>query len=326
MKQNEIDFIKDCLPTGRTKFYTHQHHYLFQTLAWKLGARALRVHELKKSPDLKRYMQQPTIREFIGNHSNDTVTTQSLETHWQLSRRIFPFRLTLDQWGMESPNTWQRDWAQTSRSGMNLVLQLNFPDHHNRSFRNLSTEERSIWRYAYNGHPVRVGNENTMSWARIDLELDHGCALIEEVQNDWLRKAYRSHLRLRNKLEAGEVSTKDLWHESTIQRQLDYDEQHIAPLTKLWAEATLLAAMQFLINEIGIKNIFYHTWASGVFYKKISRNHGPPKSLYEDLPRRFGFNRVSMGPPFIVHNARVQRKHGKRPKSAEHDWWKFTVC
>ena len=38
-------------------------------------------------------------------------------------------------------------------------------------------------------HPVASGGELTLAWSRIDLDLDRGEALVEEIQSDWVRDA-----------------------------------------------------------------------------------------------------------------------------------------
>ena len=60
----------------------------------------------------------------------------------------------------------------------------------------------------------------------------------------------------------------------------------------------MTATLWFLLEELGIKTIFFHTYESGVRLKQIK--HGaPPRSIYTDLPRTFCFRTTHNGPAFL---------------------------
>ena len=46
-------------------------------------------------------------------------------------------------------------------------------------------------------HPVRQDGRHTLAWARMDVDLDAGEALIEEIQSDWIREAVSEWRRSR---------------------------------------------------------------------------------------------------------------------------------
>ena len=68
----------------------------------------------------------------------------------------------------------------------------------------------------------------------------------------------------------------------------------------------LTAAIRFLVEEIGIHSIFYHSFTTGAAIKRI-RGQLPPKSLYTSLPRQFCFEPVAEAPSFIANHRRVRK-------------------
>jgi phosphoglycolate phosphatase len=66
-----------------------------------------------------------------------------------------------------------------TRQGHNLVLQLNFPISHNRELLKIVGEEEARGEIL-DAHPVAQGREWTLAWARLDIDLETGEALVEE--------------------------------------------------------------------------------------------------------------------------------------------------
>lgn len=92
------------------------------------------------------------------------------------------YRLGFASWGAMDY------WAgQTSRQGLNLVIQLNFDRAHDAAFERLVKPSRGQRPFCRSSHP-HSRSRNTMAWARVDLDFEQGEALIEEVQTDWLRE------------------------------------------------------------------------------------------------------------------------------------------
>ncbi|MBB3698186.1 hypothetical protein KMW28_17490 [Flammeovirga yaeyamensis] len=58
-----------------------------------------------------------------------------------------------------------------------------------------------------------------------------------------------------------------------------------------------MCSVQFLLEEIGVTKIYYHTFESGNYFKKLE-NCPPPKSLYTKLPKKFGFKKTKQLPQF----------------------------
>ena len=77
-----------------------------------------------------------------------------------------------------------------------------------------------------------------------------------------------------------------------------YIAVELKPYVDCWDEAILSAAISFIRDELGIGKIYYHTPDSGAKMKKIDVTF-PPRSLYTDLPRRFGFRKTEEVPQFL---------------------------
>ena len=65
----------------------------------------------------------------------------------------------------------------------------------------------------------------------------------------------------------------------------------------VWAEAALLTAIHLARRDLGIRTIYCHTPDSHCQLKDLSVL--PPRSLYVELPRRFGFRLSKEAPGFL---------------------------
>lgn len=210
------------------------------------------------------------------------------------------------RWFTVSFATWPQsdevsDWRdlQVSRQGCNLVLQVNFPDAHQRDFYRVFNAQarRAI---EYSGHPVRTNGPITMAWARLDFEPGGRDLLIEEVQTDWLRVLRSGRTTLQGLVAKRDRARARAYIDDTLSRYKD------------WARVTLLAALAFSVAELGIRRIWLHQPGSGARLKHI-QGELPPRSLYTDLPRRFGFRPTVRAPAFLYESrhavlGRMRRK------------------
>jgi hypothetical protein len=155
------------------------------------------------------------------------------------------------------------------------------------------------------GHPVAGDGYQTLAWARIDMDLDRGEALIEEIQTDWIRVVMKS----RRDFERYEADGNDqgryipyyIKELGCDSQQLNrYIEETLQPHMALWQEAMLASAIWFLKEEIGISSIYYHTFEFGCKLKRISGTR-PPQSLYTRLPFRFCFEKTDRAPEFLLN-------------------------
>ena len=145
---------------------------------------------------------------------------------------------------------------------------------------------------------MQAGDGFNMAWCRLDFDWDTGEALIEEVQTDWLRNS-RSMLQ---GVETWDFDTDAEYFRFQLMRDFrfkQYYDERVAPLEAIWAEAMLCAALEFLRDELGICSIYMHSGATGAQLKGISCGLKPPVSLYQELPRRFGFQQTHEIPAFL---------------------------
>jgi hypothetical protein len=222
------------------------------------------------------------------------------------------YRLTLGTWGHRKE--WRQGWHQTSRPGFNLVLHLNFTARHDAELR------RAFGRRVHFDlapiHPA-ARRFNTLAWSRIDLCLDRGEALIEEVQSDWLKWARRD-LRWLRSYPAGKRRDRATrrWGESVRPEDVErYLEDVLAPHARIWDEAMLAATLWMVRDLLGMKAVYLHTGFGGAVLKRCGR---APYSIYEKLPRRFCFERTWEPPQFLVE---AGHRRVRRALRCEPEWW-----
>lgn len=271
--------IVDSLPSGRTLFHYFPDRYALLLLKYAVGE-GRTIAELKRSR-WAALLKKPVMRELVAGVGTRPLTGEKLDAVWPESTRAY--RLTLGKWPNQDER-WQRRWHQMTRKGHHLVLQLNLTKSHVRELKRIMDDPDLLEDYIDSYHPVASGGELTLAWARIDLEMDRGEALVEEIQSDWVRDA-KSYARWGG-------SSEDL------NRWQVYCDTLLAPYVKLWDECMLAAAVWFLVEEIGIRRVFYHTYKSGAQLKHIE-GRLPPRSLYTRLPRRFCFEETCNGPTFL---------------------------
>ena len=304
MNADEIDFVLDCIGFERRVFRYFRNRYAFQMLE-RLVGNGSTVAETKLS-DLGSFLKKPVIREHLGKYGQRELFPELFTSAW--IEPVLPFVISFGFWRGKAGG-----WSQVSRSGINLVLQLNFCGQHMKEFRRLykPTEVRSLNCY---GHPVRRNSDietarETLAWARIDLDLDTGEALIEEIQTDWCRRAQRA-LRWARWTRRAAKGQRDLPRELCCAGLPQDVEEYVLvvlkPYADCWDEAMLAAAITFIRGELGIRTIFYHSAESGAKMKRI-RHYYPPRSLYSTLPIRFGFKKTQEVPDFLMEDRSFRR-------------------
>ncbi len=313
MKLRTAKAIRYCLPKGKTPFLYFKDGYAFSLLAQAVGDGS-RVSDLKKT-DFAQLLEKPTVKQAFARYGGSKIKREDLLNHWQEPSESFFLGLSI--WG--GPKYWRYD--QLSRKGVNLVLQLNFSNKHQEQYYQL-VKPKSDGFLNNRYHPVATRKRSgfyrdTLAWARIDLEFDMDEALIEEIQSDWLRYAdwYLKPLLNARKPEK-------YWQRKKIDGNIEdiktYIEQVLQPYRTMWPEAMLTAAIRFIRDEIGIRNIYYHTNESGAALKRID-NAKPPKSIYSQLPKKFCFQLTSRPPEFLL----AGRKRKRELK--QHNWYRLAL-
>lgn len=297
-----------CLPDERNVFYYYRDRYSIGLLRYlsRNAKQGLSIAELKKS-NYAALLRKPRVRTVMANFGKIPLTEEDWFYH-DYDEQQEVFVLTLGLWGDEEGSSRNsRRWQQTSRSGCNLVLQMNFSGEHDAQYAKLGLENGDS-PFAWYAHPISK-QRHTLAWARIDLDFASDTALIEEIQNDWLREVIYLEKAISRKLKAGVTleSQTDLWDVNcSLKVAQQYCRFVLERYTTIWDEAMLWAAINFLREEIGIKHIFYHSVDSGRLLKRIGGSL-PPRSLYTDLPRRFCFVPTQEAPEFLCRESRFHR-------------------
>ncbi len=307
MRIEELRTIDECLPTERRLLRYYKDRYAAMLLAHVIGD-GMSVRELKRSA-FARLLERPPIRSVLAMLGEGVLTRDLLELGAPCES--VEYLLTFGSWGYSTTRR-QLSHYQTTRPGHNLVLQVNFTGRHNEIYRRLLRPREGMHPFIGRAHPVAGGELLTLSWARIDLDLSTGEALIEEIQNDWIRRALARERWLRERAEeerkcgAGTPNYRQRFNEwSTIN---SYIEMALAPHLKVWDEITLAATIEFIRKELGIGRIFYHTHESGALLKRI-RGTAPPRSIYSSLPRSFCFRECDALPEFLARDNRWMRRN-----------------
>lgn len=92
--------------------------------------------------------------------------------------------------------------------------------------------------------------------------------------------------------------------------------------SELWDQAILSATLFFLVEELGIRDIWYHQWETGNLLKAMDRRWLSPRSLYTRLPKRFCF-REHLGLPRLLDDRRTARR--LRRARAEPRFYRLTL-
>jgi len=305
MNKIDVEEVIDCLPKERTLFHYFKDRYALMLLAYVSGE-GKSISEIKRSP-YGGLLNKPLINALLKRQGNGELSAYDLSSAWP--KNTYPFLLTVGVWGGR-----ERWWYQTTRGGHNLVLQLNFSNKHDHIYRRLvrPAEEK---RFNSGAHPVmekgaREYFRETLAWARIDLDLNKGEALIEEIQSDWIRGAASVQKMILRWIKHGATDKRPRGIEGAYEDVLHYVSNVLEPYAKFWDEAMLAATISFIREELGIRDIYYHSFETGWKLKAIGGSK-PPRSLYTRLPRKFCFSETDETPVFLASD-RVYRRSIKQ--------------
>lgn len=303
MKTEEVEEILACLDGDRRVAYYFKDRYCLGLIEYEIkrcNTSFLSVSELKKGA-LARFSQKPIINNVLKYCHDQVISISDLYRVWPTNQ--LPYSVTLAKWG-----TGRRYGEQTSRKQSNLVLQINFDNGHVEEYKKLIKPELETGPFESWGHPICHGKHKTLGWVRLDISLDTDEALIEEVQNDWVRLATRAlkdaeYRRSRKRVGGREwvvydslASYEDLKH---------YVEVLLKPYQELWPELAMSCAIRFIRQELGINRIFYHTFDTGIKLKGIYGE--PPRSMYTQLPQKFGFELTDAAPEMLIRHRFARR-------------------
>jgi len=301
MKKQDAEEIIRCLPQDRTLFYYFKDRYAPLLLS-KAVADNTPIADIKKSR-FSPLLNKPVVKAVLSRLGGSVLSPNDLLSTWDPGGKHF--LLTLGTWGTDKSDY----YYQTSRRGYNLVLRLNFSNQHDQPFQKLINEQ-----YWFNTccHPILKTGERTyfretLAWARIDLDFGYGEALIEEIQSDWVRRARRSYIYAKRKVDCHKKSNCKCTDIDWYQAVVHYYEKVFHPYTDLWSEAMLAATVEFIVDELGLRRIYFHSFETGKAVKRCS----PPRSLYTDMPRKFCFQNTDVAPAFLAEDRFFRKKYHK---------------
>ncbi len=316
MNTEELALVLGSQPEGRMLYPYFKDRYALDLLARFVGD-GKHKREVAAS-HFGRLLQKPILRSYLERYGDGVLSRDRLLSVWPAQQECY--RLTLSKWGNNN-----RSWDQVSRRGGSLVLQVNFSHKHDRIYEKFFVRPEFKPFVAFD-HPVNADSLNSLSWARIDVHLEHGVALVEEIQSDWVRSAlatYRAAMRwFETRGKVFDYCLQRLWaHKIHPQSVVTYFHTALKPHLRGWSELTLSATLHYLAEELGVSDVWLHTPESGAFLKRMSLND-PPRSLYTKLPKSFCFQATSDWPDFIRDEAerdlRVRRRRsGPKPKVLE---------
>ena len=304
MKREDVEDVITCLGNERKVYPYFKDRYCLDAIQNemdRLHTDRLPIRDLKQGR-LAYLANKPVVVELLKKCGNGILHRDALYLNWP--QAVTYFRLSLDVWGYGD-----REWDQTTRGLSNLVLQINFDGSHVEQYKKLIKPIQGWTPFQSWGHPIS-GTLKTMAWVRMDIDFNHNEVLIEEIQNDWIRKAGW----LLDKIERINQRTNGKMPRS-IARQIDgsyedvktYVHECLQPYKKLWSEVSLAAAISFIKDDLGVNNIYYHTFETGAKMKRMDSDRLPPKSLYTKLPRQFGFIETPVPPKLVTTNKYAYR-------------------
>lgn len=300
--------MRAALPGGRSLYSYYKDRYSLQLLRYAVRERTP-VAQLRTHP-VARLLDKPRVKSMLA-HCGKALSPALIDLN-DGDPAAQAYTLSVGCWG-----TVRREHQQMSRRGANLVLQLNFSQAHNRAARRLLKLDGPDDPFNYGAHPVlrdtREDRRYTLAWARLDIDVDAGEALIEEVQSDWVRVAARMSQWAQRPGGVPEWWRRERGIHGEADALIEYDQVVLAPHRAVWAEAMLSAALYFLREELGIGRIWMHTPDSSALFKGMRGQAQPPRSLYSDLPERFCFERTESLPGFLASQRPVQRARRRRP-------------
>lgn len=298
MKSQLLDEVIACLPTGKTHYRYFQGAYASRLLSMMLPEH-VELHKLKQTR-FNRLLEHKSIKPIVSQCGGGVLDRQALITSWCEPSQAF--LLSVSRWGKHGG----RYWNQMSRTGENLVLQLNLPMQNLQHYQRwIDPSCESTLNGRWSSHPVQTDLDKpsfreTLAWARIDLDFQTNEALIEEVQSDATRNVISMSKRY---MHCGC---------SACVEKLKY-VNWFKPYLKLWSEALLCASIEFIRKELGIERIFIHTAKSGWLVKKMDKTWNAPRSLYSDLPKKFAFKHTHAAPEFLLQTRSYQQLIRKQP-------------
>lgn len=299
MDEELLREVQTCLRGERTIFQYYPDQYAIYLLSRStLRNGKIAIRDLKKS-QFSSLLDRPAVKSFLQHCGNGELSRKALQQYWPYAAE--PYVLTLGEWG--GNDGWE--WNQISRPGKNLVLQLNVSKKWANMFHAALREPANDFFDC--GHPLSDTRPFTLAWARLDIDFCTDEVLIEEIQSDSIRNMACLYRAAGRALSQGRQTVKYYGADLGAQNVADASGAFLDQFKKSWQEAMLTATIRFVFEELGISNLYYHSFETGNALKNLSYSY-PPRSLYVDLPKKFCFSATVVAPVFLNQEKRLKRK------------------
>jgi hypothetical protein len=319
MQLAEAQQIVATLRRARPRLRYFAHRYAAWLLARAAGE-GTSTRALKGSGH-GRHLQNLLVQRVAARAGDGVLTRDALEAAEPNGAEVY--RIGLTTWGPRRGVGWHQGYYQTSRPGTNVVLLLNFSRRHNAAYRRCLDPERKL-PTVFDLHPHAPAPDLTLAWARLDLDMARGEALVEEIQSDWIRDvAELWSIVSQLPEERRDRAVQRYFRSSAVRFEglAHYWNHVLAHHRAWWSEATLFAALWLLFEHLRVRRIYYHTYEGGTLRKGMWCE--PPRSLYTDLPRRFGFELTPEPPRFLERPKKRRSSCGRG--AADLPWYRLEL-
>lgn len=291
--------VLDCLRGERTLYrYAKDQYAVYLLKRYTENYERVSLAELKRST-YAPLLKKPIFNPLLASAGSGSIGADDFASWWWDEQETFV--LTLGRWAEARQFT----WAQTSRPGTNLVLQLNLTSSWARKFKSLCQEDANTM-FDF-GHPLSDTREITLAWARLDLDFEKDEVLIEELQSDLVREMDSLGKDAANHLAKGDRTFCYDGFELSTKEVVEYCQRFREKFHKDWSEIMLAASLEFIFDELGIGQVYLHEFETGNALKNIEYRK-PPRSLYSQLPKRFCFDETDEAPKILAQEKRLKRK------------------
>lgn len=307
MKTHELDWLVEFYQNESIPYAYFKDKYALDLIQQQVNNYPT-IKQLKKSA-FGNLTQKELVKKVLAGFGDGKINSETVGAVW--TEDVHYFTLSFTSWGQEEK--WRKSgYYQVSRPEPNLVLQLNFGNEHDTVFYNtIGKAHRNRFRHLC--HPINK-QKNTLGWVRMDIDFETNEVLIEEIQNDWIREL----IRFKNDaqlIENGAFTERwTLAKDTSVEKVYDY-YRYLFDIIKIWEEALLNAALDFIHKELKINTIWYHTFETGNRFKELRYIYSqPPKSIYSQLPKKFCFTETNEVPQ-LVKNCKYLKKYLKKTSS-----------
>lgn len=127
MERKLAEEVLASIAEGEAVFRYFKDRYALQLLAYA-ATEGRSLSELRRGR-FRPLLQKPAVRRILAGRGESGVGWELLDSHFPAGTEDYV--LTFGLWGEERAST---SWFQTTRPGLNVVVQLNFPVAHDRAY------------------------------------------------------------------------------------------------------------------------------------------------------------------------------------------------